>query len=300
VNTPYRTVSRFVLGLTALATALAVAGPADAAPRTLFGVSVAGVSGETAAQTVARTRAQFGSLPVARIFDDMPPDSWSANPRLAALGTGSSVVYSVKGGDIGAVAAGSLDARMSAFLRSKPGGVTVYVALHHEPEDDVAQGTFTAAQFVAATARLAPVIRSAGGVPTTILMAYTAQPGSGRNWRDYYTPAVDVLAWDAYNTAATAKVPGYRDLDSMVAAVAAVARETGKPFGWAELGSPCIASDPNCTGRAAWLTAVGGAMSRAGASFVTYWNRSALSGPSDYALRDAPSVSAWRDLIQRG
>lgn len=272
-------------------------GVASAAPRTLVGVSLASTPGETAVQTVARNRAQFGSLPAVRIFDDLPPTTWGASPLLAALGTGSTVVYSVKGGDMASVATGSLDASMSAFLRSKPADVTVYVALHHEPEDDVARGTFTAAQFVAATAHLAPVVRAAGGIPTTILMAYTLQAGSGRNWHDYYTPAVDVLAWDAYNTSANAKVPAYRVPDTMVSPVVAVAQETGKPFGWAELGSPCISGDADCTGRGAWLTQVGGAMTSAGASFLTYWNRSALSGASDYALRDAPSISAWRQLI---
>lgn len=72
---------------------------------------------------------------------------------------------------------GSRDAQLTSFLKSRPAGVKVRVTLHHEPEDDVKVGTFTAAQF--------------------------------------------------------------------------------RAFGWAELGSPCISTDPTCAGRAAWPTSLG-------------------------------------------
>lgn len=260
----------------------------------LIGVSVPRSQGEPAAQLVGQIKQQFGGLPVARVFSPGPPPArWDADPVLAALGSGSAVVYSFKA-DAVAVAAGELDARLTGFLASRPAGLTVWVAYFHEPEDEVARGTFTAAQFVAATAHLAPVIRAAGGIPTTILMEYTLQQESGRDWHDFYTPAVDVLGWDAYNSGHKRSVPTYKAPKDFVDPVLAVAKETGKPFGWAEFGSPCISSDPDCTGRAAWLSGVTGAFRDAGAQFATYWNQ---KSDVDYTLGDAGSLAAYRQLI---
>jgi len=248
---------------------------------------------------VTRLRQQFGGLPVARVFSPgLLPATWDGDATLAALGSGSSVVYSFKA-DMDAVASGAYDDRLRGFLASRPAGVKVWVALHHEPEDDVARGAFTAAQFRAATAHLAPVIRQAGGVPTTILMQYTLSRASGRDWHDYYSPAVDVLAWDGYNTAAADRSPGYKSAEDYVRPVLAVAAETGKAFGWAELGSPCIAGDSGCHGRAAWLASLEQSFSRVGAQFATYWNRPDFGAGFDYSLSDGPSVDAWKAGMHR-
>ena len=240
-------------------------------------------------------RARFGGLPVARVFSPgLPPARWADVPVLAALGAGTDVVYSFSG-DLDALAAGASDALLTGFLRSRPDGVRVWVALKHEPEDDAERGAFTAEQFRAATEHVAGVVRAAGGVPTTVLQAYTLNPASGRDWHDWVTPAVDVVAWDAYNTAARRPQPSYPPPDAFLRRMLEVARETGKPFGVAELGSPCVRTDPGCTGRAAWLTDLGGALRAAGAQFVTYWDRPALAGGVDYRL-DAPGTEAWRRL----
>lgn len=267
------------------------------APRTgpgLLGVSVPRVQGQPPSEIVSSIKQKFGGLPVARIFSaTLPPATWDTDPTLAALGAGSAVVYSFKG-DVAAVAGGQYDAQITQFLTSRPAGVTVWVAFHHEPEDEIARGDFTAEQFRAATEHLAPVIRAAGGIPTTILMQYTLSSESGRDWHDYYSPATDVLAWDAYNSGQKRSVPTYKPAQAFVDPVLAVAKETGKPFGWAEFGSPCITSDPGCTGRAAWLTTVGEAFRNAGAQFATYWN---AKSDVDYTLADPGSVSAFRQLV---
>ncbi len=263
----------------------------------LFGVSVARLPGEGPTQAVTRIKQEYGSLPVARVFSsDAPPDNWNDDPTLAALGDGSDVVYSFKA-DVEAAAGGQFDEQVRRFLSSKPARVTAWVAFYHEPEDDVIRGTFTTQQFQAATEHLAPVIRDAGGIPTTILMQYTLAPGSGRDWHDYYSPAVDVLAWDAYNTAQKRALPSYKPPQDFVDPVLAVAKETGKAFGWAEFGSPCITTDPDCTGRAAWLASMGQAFRDSGAQFATYWNRPGVKADLDFSLNDPPSVEAYRKLV---
>ncbi len=298
-------VATAALSLGAVATGAASAAPATPAPstaaaggRTLFGVSLPGQPGQTAAQTVTSFRSQFGSLPAVRIFGNEVPAQWNDSATLRALGTGSAVVFSFQG-DMNAIAAGSADARLTSFLKSKPAGVKVWVALKHEPEDQVRDGAFTAAQFRAATAHVAPVIRNAGGIPTTILMAWTLDPHSGRNWHDYYTPAIDAFGFDAYNSGQHKKVPDYKAPQAFVDPVLAVARETGKSFGWAELGSPCVSTDPSCAGRAAWLTSLGNTLAANGAQFATYWNRASEDSMLDFSLTDAPSINAWRAMTAR-
>ena len=266
---------------------------------TSFGVSLARLSGETAMQAVTRIRGQFGNLPAARVYGTgLPPALWNADSSLAALGSGTDVIYSFRG-DMAAIAAGQADEVIRSFLASRPAGIKVWVALNHEPEDNIARGEFTAAQFRAATEHVAPVIRAAGGVPTTILMQWTLSPQSGRNWHDYYSPAVDVLAFDAYNNSLGNATPSYKSPSDFVDPVLAVAKETGKAFGWAELGSPCIPSDPACLGRAAWLTGLGSAFAGNGAQFATYWNRLDFGGVMDYSLNDGPSRSAWSAFMGR-
>ncbi len=266
-------------------------------PGTLFGVSLP--RGQAASQALAldRLRQQFGRLPVARVFaPGLPSATWADDPVLAALGSGSAVVYSFRG-DPTAAAAGQYDDRVTALLASRPPGVTVWMAFYHEPEDQVASGTFTAEQFRAATAHLAPVIRGGGGISTTILQEYTLQTASGRDWHEFYSPAIDVLGWDAYNIEAKHGTPTYKTAQEFVGPVLVVAKETGKPFAWAEFGSPCIRTDPDCSQRAEWVRNVGQAFRDSGARFATYWNRETMDGQIDYTLRDAPSIAAYRRLV---
>jgi hypothetical protein len=246
---------------------------------------------------VTRIRQEYGRLPVARIFsNDPPPASWNDDATLAALGDATSVVYSFKAPPT-QVAAGAFDDRIRSFLASKPAGISVWFVYYHEPEDDVIKGQFTPQQFVAATEHVAPIARASGAYATTILMQYTLAPNSGRDWQDYYTPAIDVLGWDAYNTGARGETPTYKPASSFVDPVLAVSKQTGKPFGWGEFGSPCIETDPDCSQRAAWLDSIGRAFRDSGAQFATYWNRPALNGGTDYSLSDGQSKSAYRKFI---
>jgi len=266
--------------------------------RTRFGMSVAPLPGESPAAAVARLRGQFGGLPVVRVFTPgLLPASWNDEPTLRALGGDSAVVYSFKA-DPRQVIAGTYDDRVRSFLAGRPAGISTYVAYYHEPEDDIETGVLSAADFRAATEHLAPIIRDSGAMPTTILMQYTLSAASHRDWHDYYSPAVDVLAWDAYNTSARDRVPSYRPVAGLVAPVLAVAAETGKAFGWAELGSPCIATDPTCAGRAAWLAGLAAGFAASGAHFATYWNRPDVGAGFDYSLSDAASVSAWKGSMR--
>lgn len=275
------------------ATGAATAGPT--VDTTLFGTSVPRRKDETLAQTVARIRQTYGRLPVARVYAGQPPKRWDEVPTLAALGAGSDVVVSF-GGDKDALAAGRFDADLTAFLQSRPPGVKAWVVLSHEPEAEVAKGLYTPAQFRAATAHIAPVIRAAGGIPTTILMRYTLAQGdkAPHDWREYYTPEIDVLAWDGYNKPGQQRgVTDYQPVAQFLRPILDVARETGKPFGFGEIGSPCAPDDPDCSGRARWLEALGKALVAEHAQFAIYWDRPSFDGKLVFTLSDG-SQSVWR------
>lgn len=243
------------------------------------------------AQVVQTLQQEFGKLPVARVYDSGPPPAtWTANPVLAALPEGTNVVYSFKG-DVQQAADGAYDDVLRRFLAGKPSGITVWVAFWHEPEDDVKKGTFSAEQYRAAQAHLAPIIRSSGAIPTQILMMYTLDAASGRDWHDYFSPADDVLAWDGYSPGG-ATGNDYVPASNFIDPVVKISRETGKPFGWAEFGSVCRPDDTSCSGRAAWLKQVTDAMRAAGPQFVIYWNSE--TGGKDYRLTDQGSIDTLK------
>lgn len=272
---------------------------AAVAGSTEFGLSLPPVTGETRTETVNRTEAQFGHLPIARVYADGIPASWTSDRTLAALGADTDVIYTFTVPSMAAAANGDYDTAFSTFLAGRPASVTAWVGLVQEPEGHVTRGEFTAADYRAATGHLAPLTKAAGAIPTTILTASSAWDKAGEGWRDYFSPQIDVLAWDAYNSAQ--KKPGleYKAPNRFIDPITRIAADSGKAFGWAELGAPCIVSDPTCEQRAPWLTQMGNAMSNAGAQFVSYWNRPSMNGSADYSLDDQPSINAWSALMAR-
>ena len=130
---------------------------------------------------------------------------------------------------------------------------------------------------------------------TLILMNWTLDPASGRNWLDYYPGSayVDVLGWDAYNIKAapwttSASQQSYQTPDTVYGRCVSVSKAAGKPFGFGEWGSTVISGDSG-SGRAAWITASGRYFRAEGAAFAAYFDT-----PNDgsFQLADAPSQTA--------
>lgn len=88
--------------------------------------------------------------------------------------------------------------RVAVALASLPDDVRVYGTYFHEPENDIAQGRLTLAQWRVRTAVQAVVMRTFDVVPTSILMAFTVLGGKGREVSDYYASGVDVFGFDYY------------------------------------------------------------------------------------------------------
>jgi len=261
----------------------------SAAPR--YGASFQLERSESYESALARTDYALGRLDVVRVFYPGAPDPWPGKAP------GRDVVVSFKL-DPRAVLAGDHDQDMRAWFESAPRALDVHWVYWHEPEDEVEGGSFTAAQFRDAFARLDGLADETGNPrleSTVVLMSWSTREASGRDWRDYFPPrdTVDVLAWDVYNRRGDRG--HYSTPIELLDAPRKAAESVGKPFAIAELGSVLIDGDDGA-GRAQWLRSMGAYLSEYRAVFVTYFNFSWNDGVDDYRLRDRSSRLAWREL----
>jgi hypothetical protein len=244
---------------------------------TLFGPSL-----EQPADLAKWRTAKATAPPVVRVFfGGTFPARWRDSPLLSAVPATTAVVLSFKTGTAAA---------LTAFLESRPAGQKVYVSYWHEPEDDIAKGRFTAAEYRHAWQAYGPAIRAAGCTPTLILMQYTTSAGSGRDWHDYYPgAAVDVIAWDGYNPARKNRPPGYTDYETkVIPRFEAIAAETGKRWGMAEFGSPIVGTDAR---RVAWVKRVHRSLVKHRALWACWWD---MDNPGFDNRASSAVVTAWR------
>ena len=194
------------------------------------------------------------------------------------------------------VLTGAYDASLKSWFATAPLGRQIWWSYYHEPEDQIEAGTFTAAEYRAAWQRISSLADTAGNPDlhaTLILMCFTLEKTSGRNFADYYPGSayIDTLGFDCYNQ--MAGKGGYIAPADQFDSVLAVAGSTGKPWGVAEFGSHLVAGDSGA-GRAAWLTESGAWLQVHHASWVSYFD-SPVSG--EYRLMDAASKAAWRTVV---
>jgi len=251
------------------------------------------VAGETYQQALARIDGYYNGLDVIRIFYPGLPQAWPG--KLDTGGRPMIVSFKAAPAD---VIAGRHDTALATWFRTAPRDRIIWWTYFHEPENDIQAGSFTAAQFRQAWQRIATLADGAGNPQlraTLILMGWTLEPGSGRNWRDYYAgPAyVDVLGWDLYNL--SWRNGNYRPPADNFRRVVTVSQAEGLPFGIAETGTPIVGTDDG-TGRAAWLRGSIDYLTAAGAQFVAYFDLDWPSAGIDYRLRDPAGRAAWREF----
>lgn len=262
----------------------------------LIGGSVGLNTGESFANGLIRTDQTIGPLDIVRVFYTGLPATWVGS-KAAICNRPTVVSFKAPPSEINA---GTHDSFLTSWFASLPKtGFPIYWGYYHEPEDDVEKASFTAADFRTAWRRVAALARAANNPKlfnTLILMGWTVNPASGRNFPDFYPGAdlVDVIAWDCYSQGA--KTGRYFTPDETYGAVIAKSIAYGKPWGIAETGSTMVASDTSGTGRAAWLKSVRTYLSTRNPVFVCYWNQ--VVGADDYRLADAPSQAEWRSYCQ--
>jgi hypothetical protein len=262
-------------------------------PPTAFGAVVKPQGSQTYPNALAQSESRYGRLGVIRYFDANAPDPWAE--YTARWGDRPVIVSFRIPPDL--VLNGSQDQALRRFFRDAPTGQATYWSYMHEPEDDIARGEMTARAFRRAFAHVAALAAEARNpqlYATLIMMCYTVNPTSGRNWRDYYAAgAVQLIAWDCYNHAW--RRGGYGTPENLLSRAVATSQETGLPWGIAELGSVVGSEDSSGSGRAAWLRACGQYLIDRGARFVSYFDTNGKR--TDYRLLDEPSRAAWDELV---
>ncbi len=249
------------------------------ASTTEFGLATGGVS-------LATETSQFGHVPLVRVYNAGLPQAWPGN----AGANNSDVVVSFKALPA-TILSGTNDAQLTAWFKGAPTTHTVWWTYYHEPEDQIAAGTFTAASYRAAWAHLVALAAKANNThlrATLILMSWTLNPKSHRTFSDYYPgdSVINTLGWDGYPGSTTLTPP-----DQFMGPAVALSKSMGKPFGFAEFGSPIVA------GRGPWLTSVGQYLRSNGAVFGTYFNS---TNGANYVLNDQTSISAWKTVMNSG
>ncbi|PWR17211.1 hypothetical protein DKT69_01435, partial [Micromonospora sicca] len=268
-------------------------GPAFAGTRlTLPGASIAVQSGETFGQALSRSDRTFGRLRMARVFYPGLPPAWNGSRADVVDRT---VVVSFKAAPQ-EVNSGKYDSRLASWFASIPRDHNVYWSYFHEPEDDVERGAFTPAAYKAAWRRIAGLADRADNpklINTIILMCWTLDPKSGRNFDAFYPGGdlVETLGWDCYNWGA--KWKRYASPQEIYGRMISKSRELGKPWGVAETGSDLVPGDSG-TGRATWIRSMAGYLNGQRPEFVAYYNQVVSQG--DFRLRDSPSIQAWRSF----
>lgn len=264
---------------------------------TQFGASIYPV-GMTPAESLADIDASFGTVPVVRDFFPGMPPAW--NSSRAQLLRDRDVVISFKASP-SAILSGQHDTYLRNWFATAPNDQTIYWSYLHEPEVKIKNGQFTPAQYRAAwehVGELAEESCKPNMHSTLILTAWTIDPRSGRDYRDYDAghDVVEVIAFDPYNALHDPNARTYTSAEDLIGPLAETMEEDGRPWGLAELGSRIVVGD-NGSGRAEWLSDIGDVLIENDASFATYF-QTTYKGVN-FRLDDAPSRNAWKSLTQR-
>jgi hypothetical protein len=265
--------------------------PFSAPRKTLPGASLHLKSGESFSDALRRSDRTYGPLRMVRVFYPGLPPKWNGSRADEANRT---VVVSFKAPPR-EVSAGKHDARLRSWFASVPKNLDVYWSYFHEPENDVQSGSYTPAQFAAAFRHVSGLADSARNPrlrATLILMCWTLNPSSGRDFNAYYpgSAAVDVLGWDCYNSGL--KSNRYTAPAQVFSRMINKSKALGKPWGLAETGSTRISSDKTGSGRAAWIKAMSKYLNEQKPVWVAYYDYKVDGG--DFRLTDTASMQAWK------
>ncbi len=151
---------------------------------TLFGASMWQKSGETWPQTFNRLEGVYGRIDFVRAFLGAPRSDWSGYLSVGPRPMNVSFKAAPK-----EILSGRHDATLRTWFRSAPTDRPVWWTYYHEPENDIQRGAFNAADYRAAWKHVVAIADA--NAPknlkaTLVLMDWTADPKSGRNWKDYY------------------------------------------------------------------------------------------------------------------
>jgi hypothetical protein len=254
---------------------------------TLFGTTI------SSASDLSTKTAQFGHMQIVRVYyPGLPdPDAWSSG--LVSLNH-SAVNVSFKALPK-TILSGADDQALSHFFDTAPTNYPIYYTYYHEPEDNIADGQFTATDYKAAWAHIVTLANQAHNpnlVPTLVLMGWTLDPASHRTWTDYVPSGhiIKVLGWDDYPSGGV----GFPDPSYLQEAID-TSKGAGYEYAFPEFGTTTVA------GRGAWLTTMGDFLEKSGAVYATLYDSpiaGGLGGGGSFYISDASSINAWKAIVQ--
>jgi hypothetical protein len=214
------------------------------------------------------------------------------------------------------VAAGRDDAKLKTFIASTP--KNIILTNYHEPEQEIAKGLFTAAQFRASIVRLSTLVRAQNKIDggtrrvSVILMYDTVYGFKGRNPMDYWpgrNPATgvnyaDLISFDTYALPHATQTPGipkgftdglkWQSASQLLDPSIAFAAKIGSPWMVSEFGF--LEDITNPMHKAQAITDFVNYARLHGAVAVEYWD--AYGTRADWQLRSgANAVSAWKAIV---
>ena len=207
----------------------------------------------------------FRALPDAR--------AWTTD----APGINKSVVVVSFNAAPSSVLSGSDNATLSHFFDTAPSGHAIYYSYYPEPEQFIASGQFSAADYRAAWAHIVSLVAAHNPYlhSTLVLTNWDLNPASGRNWKDYLPGGgvISTLGWDAYPAGTV------QDRNPQPTPPSSWAPQWPRPGASAcRSASPSSRSAP--TDRPAWLAQVANYLTSVGALFGTLFNRPDIPGRS--------------------
>lgn len=206
---------------------------------------------------------QVGQIQVRRSYETNVPTSFAASKIAADISRNRVSVWSFKP-SMTAWNNGSLDAAFNNFINGVPAGHDTTFLAWHEPEDQIAAGSFTLAQWKNCQNRLGQLVHATGRseLKTAICLrgpaTFTTPSPYGVEgttfWDPGFTANIDVIGFDPYMNVDNTGSSAYRQMSQKIgqAQSMAWAAEHGKPVAWTEYG--CFDPDgPPSTRKAAWL-----------------------------------------------
>jgi len=176
-------------------------------PATVFGSS-------TGAHTYDEFTAMAGApLKVRRSYEVDVPTDFTKRSTGYDIGRCATVV-SMKP-DLVALNTRQLDNKILYYLSTIPTDHRVHLIIWHEPEDNIENGSFSAAEYKQGQVVMRNLVNTANmnrAVPIRFggnWMSWSVNPKSGRNAEDYYPGdnVWDFLSWDGYEQKGTTRSP---------------------------------------------------------------------------------------------
>ena len=214
------------------------------------------------------------------------------------------------------VASGKDDAILKTFIASTP--KDIILTNYHEPEQEIAAGKFTAAQFRASIVRLANLVHAQNAIDggtrrvSVILMYDTIYGFKGRNPMNYWpgrNPATganyaDLISFDTYALPHATNTPGvpkgftdglkWQTAKQLLDPSIAFAQQIGSPWMVSEFGYLEDVSNPMHKAQA--ITDFVNYARLHGAVAVEYWD--AYGTRADWQLRyGGNATAAWKAIV---